>query len=77
MCLFLCAVLLMTAVPAPSARAAPDNWTTTGSLVTARSYHTATLLPDGRVLVVEGKGIRSRSSISSIPPYETTSISLR
>ncbi len=35
---------------------ATATWSATGSLVTARSYHTATLLPNGKVLVVGGFG---------------------
>ncbi|PYK36898.1 MAG: hypothetical protein DME60_13250 [Verrucomicrobia bacterium] len=36
---------------------ASGTWQTTSSLATARAYHTATLLPNGKVLVATGYGI--------------------
>ena len=36
---------------------ASGTWSATGSLNTARAHHTATLLPNGKVLVAEGSNI--------------------
>ena len=46
---------VVQAAPAPVVQAAaPEVWRETGSLATARLNHTATLLPNGRVLVAGG-----------------------
>jgi len=47
---------------------ATGSWSSTGSLGTARKFHTATLLPSGKVLVAGGEG--SSGSLNSAELYD-------
>src|SRR5438445_211821 len=58
------ALLIVGALPA----AARVAWIPTGRMATARAGHTATLLPDGRVLVAGG--LRTRSYLASAEIYD-------
>ena len=49
---------------------ATEAWTATGNLNTARSRHTATRLPDGRVLVTGGSGDPTGSAIASVEIFD-------
>lgn len=61
------AVLILLGV----ARAqSPGTFTAAGSLTTARSFHTATLLLDGRVLIAGGQNDASASLLSSTEIYD-------
>ncbi len=51
---------------------ASGTWTATGSLANARGFHTATLLPNGKVLVAGGVG-SDFSSLTSAELYDPTS----
>ena len=46
-----------------------NTWSPAGSMTTARYYHTATLLPNGRVLVAGGYG-DGRSYLASAELYD-------
>ena len=53
---------------------ASGTWTATGSLATARYHHTATLLPNGKVLVAGGQGgFGSGVSLASAELYDPAS----
>lgn len=54
-------LLILTELGTTSAHAA--DWSATGSLATARSPHTATLLPCGKVLVAGGGNYLSQKII--------------
>ena len=53
----------------------PDSgdWTATGSLITARDGHTATLLPSGKVLVVGGCNNNCDTKLASAELYDPAS----
>lgn len=44
----------------------PASWTATGDMVEARTYHTATQLLDGRVLVAGGMGIATTEGVANV-----------
>jgi hypothetical protein len=47
------------------------QFTPTGNMTTARAYHTATLLQDGRVLIASGRGTdRSEDNLASAELYD-------
>ncbi len=49
--------------------AAPGTWSYTGPMSTARAYHTATLLPAGRVLVAGGVNSNFTNYLASADLY--------
>ena len=49
---------------------APGRWKVTGSMANARESHTATLLPDGQVLVAGGGGDFFGQSLASAELYD-------
>src|SRR5258708_6724356 len=58
--LILVAIVLLNATWGSGSRAlgagSPGQWLATGSMITARAYHSDILLPNGQVLIVGGVG---------------------
>ena len=62
-------VFLLLGLCAVPAHSLAPQWVNTGSMAAARSLHTATLLPDGKVLVAGGVGGWTLSSAELYSPY--------
>ena len=58
-------VALALSLALPQAALAANTWTGTGSLGTPRYHHTATLLPNGKVLVAGGEDSLSHFNSSA------------
>jgi hypothetical protein len=61
-------LILVAGAPVSAVAQSSGTWTTTGNLNIARCAHTATLLPDGQVLVAGGEGANG-SILSSAELY--------
>src|SRR5580698_3355648 len=66
---FFLAAILCPAGAEKALAQSPGTFTAVGSMATARSFHTATLLMDGRVLIAGGQ-ISSASAFSSTEIYD-------
>jgi Galactose oxidase, central domain/Kelch motif len=72
------AAVLLLAPPALSVPVSLGAWRVTGPLITARYYHTATLLPNGKVLVAGGNGsIGSGGILASAELYDPSTSTWR
>ena len=65
-------LLVVLGQSSPAAAQSPGTFTTTGNMTTARSWHTATLLHNGKVLLAGGE--RSTTLVNPGPPLATTEL---
>ena len=63
-------LLFALACTASAGAQSPGTFTATGNMTTARAGHTATLLPNGKVLIAGGTGLSSGELLSSAELYD-------